>query len=116
MKRRKRWLPLLLALATALAVLGMSRVRLGTGRYYAEQPVVRWKFAIYYGECDDETGCHFSKMDDTGPLEYFGLRPIPHLDPESAGPASSDTRATPPPTRPDTLPPRPLRPAATAAR
>lgn len=41
-----------------------------------ESPVVRWKFAIYRGECDDETGCHFSKMEENGMAAYFGLKKI----------------------------------------
>ena len=77
---RQRWL--LLALATALGVLlGLSQVRFDTGRYSASSPVWRWRFAIYRGECDDETGCHFNKMEGTGLLEYVGLREIPHLEP-----------------------------------
>lgn len=42
--------------------------------YCAESLVVRWKFAIYTGECDAETGCHFYKMEGTGILEYFGFK------------------------------------------
>ena len=51
-------------------------VKIGTGMTCGESPVVRWKFAIYRGECDDETGCHFSKMEENGILEYFGLKKI----------------------------------------
>lgn len=54
--------------------------KLGTGEYCAESPIVRWKFAIYTGECDDETGCHFTKMQGTGVLEYFGLKRFPCID------------------------------------
>ena len=80
---RQRWL--LLALGVGLGVLSISQVRFDTGRYSVSSPVWRWKFAIYYGECDDETGCHFQKMAGTGLLEYVGLREIPHLDAD--GPA-----------------------------
>lgn len=39
-----------------------------------ESPTVRWKFALYCGECDDETGCHFTKIEGTGWMEYFGIK------------------------------------------
>jgi hypothetical protein len=55
-------------------------VKIGTGLYYADSPIVRWKFAIYTGECDDETGCHYLKMEETGVFEYFGLKEIPLID------------------------------------
>lgn len=51
-------------------------VKIDTGKTCGESPVVRWKFAIYRGECDDETGCHFSKMEENGIAEYFGLKKI----------------------------------------
>jgi len=51
-------------------------VKIDTGMTCGESPVVRWKFAIYRGECDDETGCHFSKMKENGIVEYFGLKKI----------------------------------------
>lgn len=51
-------------------------VKIDTGMTCGESPVVRWKFAIYRGECDDETGCHFSKMEENGVAEYFGLKKI----------------------------------------
>lgn len=51
-------------------------VKIDTGMACGESPVVRWKFAIYRGECDDETGCHFSKMEENGVAEYFGLKKI----------------------------------------
>ena len=96
---RRRWL--LLVLVAGLGVLGISQVRLTTGRYYAESPVVRWKFAIYTGECDDETGCHFVKMAGTGLLEYVGLKAIPRLDAETTSPpAITDTLASPRLSRP----------------
>lgn len=41
-----------------------------------ESPTVRWKFALYCGECDSETGCHYSKLENTGLLEYLGLRTV----------------------------------------
>ena len=51
-------------------------VKINTGMTCGESPVVRWKFAIYRGEFDDETGCHFSKMEENGILEYVGLKKI----------------------------------------
>lgn len=51
--------------------------KLETDYYCCESPTYRWKFAIYCGECDDETGCHFSKIEKTGFMEYFGLWEIP---------------------------------------
>jgi hypothetical protein len=64
-------------IVTFLLIFGISyTVKFGTGKYCAESPVVRWKFAIYTGECDDETACHFSKMEGTGILEYFGFKTI----------------------------------------
>lgn len=64
---RQRWL--LLALAAGLGVLGISQVRFDTGRYFAESPVWRWKFAIYYGEYDAEAGgYHLEKVPGTGLL------------------------------------------------
>ena len=58
-------------------------MKIGTGLYYAESPIVRWKFAIYTGECNDETGCHYLKMKETGILEYFGVKKIPFIDKKS---------------------------------
>jgi len=45
------------------------------------KPLVRWKFAIYYGEywgVDGEGGesCDFTKIEGTGWREYFGLKDI----------------------------------------
>ena len=42
-----------------------------------EQPVFRWKYAIYYGECfqgEGGNGNNFQKIEGTGWREYFGLR------------------------------------------
>lgn len=50
--------------------------KIDTDYYCCESPTVRWKFAIYCGECDDETGCHYIKLEDTGILEYFGFREV----------------------------------------
>ncbi len=55
-------------------------LKIGTGLYYAQSPIVRWKFAIYTGECNDETGCNYLKMKGTGVFEYFGLKEIPRVD------------------------------------
>ena len=65
-----------LALAWLAAAATIVCLRIGTGRYCGESPVVRWRLAIYTGECDDEAGCHFARLDGTGPAEYFGFRPI----------------------------------------
>ncbi|KRD70349.1 hypothetical protein ASE45_00275 [Lysobacter sp. Root96] len=48
----------------------------GGGYCYDVTPAVRWRGAIYTGECDSETGCHFIKLDDNGLREYLGLAPI----------------------------------------
>jgi len=36
-------------------------VKICTGLYYLKEAVVRWKFAIYFGECDDKTFCQSLK-------------------------------------------------------
>lgn len=64
-----------------LSVIGIYHIRIGTGNFCGSSPIVHWKFAIYTGECDDETGCLFLKMEDTGILEYLGLKKIPCPDP-----------------------------------
>lgn len=51
-------------------------VKINTRYYCCESPTVRWKFAIYCGECDNETGCHYVKIKGTGVREYFGLKKI----------------------------------------
>ena len=52
-------------------------VKIRTGEnYHGLSPIVRWKCALYYGECDDETGCHFAKIPNTGILEYLGINEI----------------------------------------
>ena len=46
-------------------------------KYCCEQPLVRWKFAVYYGECwegEGGDGCKFTKIEGTGWREYFGLK------------------------------------------
>ena len=57
------------------AFLVVNYTRIGTGRYCNESPEVRWKFAIYAGECweDGEELCSFYKIEDTGLKEYLGL-------------------------------------------
>jgi hypothetical protein len=66
-----------IVIAISILIFGISyTIKFDTGMYCAESPVVRWKFAIYTGECDDETGCHFYKLEGTGILEYFGLKKI----------------------------------------
>lgn len=63
-----------------ILILGASVIwftRIGTGRYCFESPEVRWRLAIYLGECDDVSGCHYRKRPGTGVLEYFGLRDAP---------------------------------------
>ena len=59
-----------------ISIFIVSSLKIGTGLYCGELPVVRWKFGIYRGECDDETGCHFYRMDNNGILEYFGFKKI----------------------------------------
>lgn len=66
-----------LVIVISISIFAISYfVRIDTGMYCAESPVVRWKFVIYMGECDAETGCHFYKMEGTGILEYFGFKKI----------------------------------------
>lgn len=61
----------------SVLITGTSFTRIAVGdKYCCMSPVVRWKFAIYTGECDAETGCHFHKLKGTGLLEYFGLKKI----------------------------------------
>lgn len=60
-----------------LIVLNGYYNRIGTNSSYCgESPTVRWKFAIYCGECNDETGCNYIKVKGTGVLEYFGFKKI----------------------------------------
>jgi len=66
---------LIIAILATIAAISYF-VKIDTGMTCGESPVVRWKFAIYIGECDDETSCHFSKMEENGILEYFGLKKI----------------------------------------
>ena len=52
-------------------------VKIRTGEnYHGLSPIVRWKCALYYGECDDETGCHFTKIPKTGIMEYLGIHEL----------------------------------------
>jgi len=55
---------------------GVYNARIGTGMYYAEFSIVRWKFAIYIGECNDETGCNYLKLENNGFLEWIGIHKI----------------------------------------
>jgi hypothetical protein len=50
--------------------------KIETNYYCCESATVRWKFALYCGECDSETSCHFIKLENTGLLEYFGFRSL----------------------------------------
>lgn len=53
-------------------------VKIRTGEnYHGLSPIVRWKCALYTGECDNETGCHFTKIPNTGIWEYLGINEIP---------------------------------------
>ncbi len=65
-----------ISIALVLTFIVSYTIKIDTGLYCSESPVVRWKFAIYTGESDAETGCHFSKMHGTGMLEYFGFKKI----------------------------------------
>jgi len=56
-------------------------VKIRTGEtYHGLSPIVRWKCALYFGECDDETGCHFTKIPKTGMMEYLGINEIPETN------------------------------------
>lgn len=63
--------------ALTFCLVMISFIKIKTDYYCCESPTIRWKFAIYCGECDDETGCHYTLVKNTGVLEYFGLKPIP---------------------------------------
>ncbi len=41
-----------------------------------DAPVIRWKFALYTSECNDESGCNFNKIEKTGLGEYLSLKDI----------------------------------------
>ncbi|MFN3967929.1 hypothetical protein [Flavobacterium sp.] len=67
---------LLISIIVAILLISYF-VPINTGRYCSESPVLRWKFAIYRGECNDVSdSCDFTKMENTGVLEYFGLKKI----------------------------------------
>lgn len=51
-------------------------VKINTNYYCCESPTVRWRFAIYCGECDAETGCHYEKIKGTGVMEYLDLKGV----------------------------------------
>ena len=75
MRRVKNWLIVIAITATLLTIVSFS-FKINTNYYCCESPTFRWKFAIYCGECDAETGCHFIKLENTGFMEYLGLREI----------------------------------------
>lgn len=59
----------------AVVTIGIGQfVKFETDFYCCESPTVRWKFALYCGECDGETGCRFTKIEGSGILEYLELR------------------------------------------
>ncbi len=68
---------LVICTALAFSLVIISFIKIKTDYYCCESPTIRWRFAIYCGECDDETGCHYIHLNNTGILEYFGLKPIP---------------------------------------
>lgn len=51
-------------------------VKIYTGKNCNELPIIYWKFAIYTKECTEKDVYHFQKMEETGMLEYFGLKKI----------------------------------------
>ena len=52
-------------------------VKIRTGEtYHGLSPIFRWKCALYWGEYDAETGCHFTKIPNTGILEYLGIHEL----------------------------------------
>ena len=74
---RNRIVPALIAVAlSGGAAAAFWWLRFDGGGYCGESPAVRWRGAIYTGECDDETGCHYIKLSDNGLREYLGLAPI----------------------------------------
>ena len=76
-KRKKTGKILIIGIILLICVIiPFLRLRVGN-EYCCEQPLVRWKFAIYYGECwEGESGdsCKFTKIEGTGWREYFGLK------------------------------------------
>ena len=74
----KRAVPTLLAvvlIGSAAAVFWWVRFD-GGGYCYDLTPAVRWRGAVYTGECNDETGCHYVRLDGSGLREYLGVSPI----------------------------------------
>ncbi len=55
-------------------------IKIPKALYCNQSPIVRWKFAIYTGECNDETGYDFLKMKGTGFFEHLHLKNIPCVD------------------------------------
>lgn len=78
MKSKKKYpFILIFLLVIVLCIIGVSQfIKIDTNYYCCESPTVRWKFALYCGECDDETGCHYTRLNGTGLLEYLGLREV----------------------------------------
>ncbi len=54
----------------------VKTAKMVTDYYCCESPTYHWKLAIYCGECYDETGCHFTRLENTGIWEYLGLKAI----------------------------------------
>ncbi|MBK5142306.1 hypothetical protein I2494_00975 [Budviciaceae bacterium BWR-B9] len=84
-KKRNFIIAILSAVLFAMIFYVICYARIGTGRYCYESPEVRWRLAIYTGECNDETGCFYAKRAGTGILEYFGIRPAPDNGCREAG-------------------------------
>jgi hypothetical protein len=58
-------------------VLPFYQLPIAGREYCCEQPVFRWKYAIYYGECfegEGGEGNDYKKIEGTGWMEYFGLK------------------------------------------
>lgn len=76
MKRQLILISIVLSLVIISVFIVSYAWKIETDYYCCESPTVRWKFAIYCGEYDDETGSHFTKLEESGMLEYFGLKNI----------------------------------------
>ena len=69
---------IILIVIILVSLIPFARLPVG-GKLCCEQPLVRWKYAIYYGECwegEGGGGCDFKKIEGTGWREYFGLKNI----------------------------------------
>jgi hypothetical protein len=52
------------------------KLRVGN-KYCCEQPVFRWKYAIYYGECwegEGGDGCEFTKIEENRLARIFWVK------------------------------------------